>query len=59
MIKHKSSFIDISFDYCFEATKSRKILRIMVTIKNVSNFTLRDVTSTIDRDNIKILTVQP
>jgi len=41
IIKHKSSFIDVAFEYSFEITKSRKVLRIMITIKNISNFTLR------------------
>lgn len=41
VIKHKSSFIDISFEYSFEATRARKVLRIMITVKNISNYTLK------------------
>ena len=58
-IRHKSSLVDVSFDYAFEQTKSRKMLRIMVTIKNTSNSTLRELTCFATKDNPKLMACKP
>lgn len=42
-IVHKSSYLEVNFDYIFDSNPNKKVLRISVSVMNVSEGNLRNV----------------
>ena len=43
LISHKSSYVDVNFDYLFDNGPNRKVLRISISVMNISEVNLRNI----------------
>ena len=55
---YNSSFIQVSIDYTFEQTNARKILRITMSVVNISTTTIKSINITI-QENSMVLNIKP